>query len=121
MFLQSFFYCPTGEAAFFQVDEEVCPAFFVFLHAFSRADDLAIAIIINTDGNKDGNVLKLTSPAAFKECVIHVNIWIIPAKRTGSPFLDVRVSFLIEVADRSRRDLGSPQNYFISSSCFRIS
>lgn len=58
-----------------------------------------------------GNVLNLTSPAAFQEYAIHVNIWIIPAKRTGSPFLDVRVSFLMEVADRSGREPGSPQSF----------
>lgn len=70
-----------------------------------------VAILINPDGNKDGNVLNLASPAAFQEHTIYVNIRIIAAKRTGSPFFDVFVSFLIEVADRSGRDLGSPQSF----------
>ena len=90
------------ETAFFKVDEEVFPAFFVFFYAFCSAYDLAIAIMINTYGDKDGNVLDLATPAAFQENVIHINIWIITTKRSGAPFLDVFVSLLVEVADRSR-------------------
>ena len=92
----------TCETAFFKVDEEVFPAFFVFFHAFCSAYDLAITIMINTYGDKDGNVLDLAASAAFQKNAIHINIWIITTKRSGAPFLDVFVSLLVEVADRSR-------------------
>ena len=63
---------------------------------------MTLAIMINTYGDKDGNVPDLATPAAFQENAIHINIWIITTKMSGAPFLDVFVSLLVEVADRSR-------------------
>ena len=98
----------TRKPAFFQPYEERTPAFTILFHAFCSAKDFPTAILTDTDGNKNKNILDLAASAAFQINTIYVNIGIVPGKRTGTPGFDMLISFFVQVADGSGRILSFP-------------
>ena len=51
--------------AFLQAYKERTPDFTILFHSFRSAKDFPAAILTDTNGNENRNVLDLTSPAAF--------------------------------------------------------
>ena len=98
----------TSKPSFFQPYEERTPAFTILFHAFRSAKDLLAAILADTNGNENRNVLDLAAPAAFQVNTIYVNIWIVPGKRTGTPGFNMFISLFIQVADGSGGILSFP-------------
>ena len=58
------------------------PALTILFHAFRSTNNFTASILADTDCNQDGNILDLTTPATFQINTIHINIGIIPGKRT---------------------------------------
>ena len=65
------------ETALFQPDEEILPAFKIFLEPFSSSYDLTVSVSGHPYGDKDGNVLILFAPASFQKDPVHIYIWIV--------------------------------------------
>lgn len=99
------------ETALFQPDEKILPAFKIFLEPFSSSYDLAVSVTGHPCGDKDGNVLILFAPASFKKDSIHICVWIVILQRSVTPFFDVFIYFLVQVADRTLRYLGTPESF----------
>ena len=93
----------TSKPAFFQPYEERAPAFTILFHPFCCAKDFPTAILTDTDGNKNRNILDFAAPAAFQVNAIYVNIRIASRKRTGTPGFDMFISLFVQVTDGSRR------------------
>lgn len=91
----------------FQPYKEVFPAFVIFLHAFSGAKDFTIPFIVHTNGHEDSDILDFATPATFKVNTINVDVRVLLSKRTGTPFLDMLIRFLVEVTDSSRGNFAS--------------
>ena len=87
-------------------------AFFVFLHFFGSADDFAVTVLVDRNSSKDGYVLELAAPAALEIDAIDKDIRILVSwKWTVAPSLDVSIRFLVEVADGTRQNSGSPERF----------
>ena len=98
-----------GKAAFFEPYKESTPAVFILFHAFSGTDDLPAAVFIDTNGNKDRNILDLPTPAPFEIDTVNVDIWILSRKGACTSLLDMLISLLVEIAYCSGRYFGSPE------------
>lgn len=64
------------KAAFFEPYKKGTPAFLILFHAFGSANDLAAAVIADSDRNKNGDILDLTAPTSFQIYTIYIDIWI---------------------------------------------
>lgn len=64
----------SSQATFLKTYKEGAPALFIFFHTFSCTDDLTAAIITDTNGNKNRNVLDFTTPAVFQIDAINIEI-----------------------------------------------
>lgn len=69
----------------------------IFLHAFGGAKDFAITFIVHINVHKDSDILDYTTQATFQVNTINVDVRGLLSKRTGTPFLDVLIRFLVEV------------------------
>lgn len=56
----------TGESAFPEPYKKGSSAFFILFHTLRCTDDLPESVTADTNGNKDGDILNLTAPAAFR-------------------------------------------------------
>lgn len=83
------------------------PAFTVFFQPFRSAKDFPAAILTDTNGNEDRNVLNLAT-ATFRVDTIYVNIRIGSGEQTGMLGLDMFISLFVRVADGSREHFYSP-------------
>ena len=82
----------------------------IVLHAFSGAKDFAITFIVHTNSHEDSDILDFTTPGTFQANTINVDLRVLLNKRTGTPFLDVLIRFLVEVTDGSGRNFASPES-----------
>ena len=57
----------TGKPAFFQTYKEVFPTFGILLHAFGSADDLTGTVLVNSYGDKDTDIFKLSPQLRLRE------------------------------------------------------
>ena len=80
----------------------------VLFHTFGSTEDLAVTILINTDGNKYRYVLDLAAPTTFQVHTVNVDIGVIAGKGPTTPFVDVFVGFLIKVTGWYQRILWFP-------------
>ncbi len=63
-----------GETSFLPTYEKGTSAFFILFRAFHCTDDLAVAIIADTDGTKDKDILDFHASASFEIYIIHIDI-----------------------------------------------
>ncbi len=92
----------TLEAAFFEVLQEARPARLVLLGAFADAEDLAVAVGVDGDGNQQRHIPDFTGPRPFEHDAIEINIRVFTLDRPVPPRLDRRIYLLVEVRDRRR-------------------
>ena len=52
--------------AFFQPYKEAFPAFGILLHAFGSTDDLTVSVLVNSYGDKDADIFKLSAPVGLR-------------------------------------------------------
>ena len=98
----------TVKSAFFRPYKEAFPAFGILFHALRRTDDLAATVLVNAYGYKDTDIFKLSAPIALEVNTVHIDIWVLSGQLAVSPFLNMHIGFLIQIADRGRLTRGSP-------------
>jgi hypothetical protein len=67
-----------GQAARFQVPQEVPPALGVLLGAFADAQDLAMPLGVDADGHQHGDGADLAAPAPLQPDAVEVDVGILP-------------------------------------------
>ena len=88
------------QTAPFQPLEKTDPAGFVFFHALSSTQNLAVSVLIDRDCHQDRDIFIFSAPVSAQIDAVHIDIRILAAlQRTVPPVLDMDVSFLIQLAD----------------------
>ena len=80
------------KAAFMQPLEKANPTGLILFHTLGSAQNLAIALPIDTNGNQNAHVFELTAPVAFEVDPIHIDIRVFAAMKYAiSPVLNMDV------------------------------
>jgi hypothetical protein len=88
-----------GEPPLFEMTQEQEPAFLVFLAALAHAQDLAIPVVIDADGDQDRDVVHAVPEAHLHEQPIEVDVGKSRFNGPIAPPLDVLIDALVELAD----------------------
>ena len=67
-------------------------------HALGDADDLAVTILADADGDQDADVLHASAPGALVPHAVHEHVWVLVIQRPRAPFVDLGVHVLELVA-----------------------
>ena len=97
------------EAAFDHAPDELLSAGGILLHALRHADDLAVALAVDADGDQYADVLDRAVPGAFVPHAVHEHVRILRPQRAVAPFVDVPVHPLELVGERLGRHPVTPQ------------
>src|SRR5262249_21854198 len=92
-----------------QVAEEGQPAGRVLLAAFHHPQHLAVAIGVHPDGHQDRHVADLAAPGPFQPDAVEEDVGVPALDGAVPPLLDAGVDRLVQLADRARADLRTPQ------------
>ena len=87
----------TGKPAFFQPYKEAFPAFGILLHAFGSADDLTGTVLVNSYGDKNTDIFKLSAPVALEGNTVYIYIRVLAGQLAVAPFLNMHIGFLIQI------------------------
>ena len=79
----------TIKPAFFQPYKEAFPAFGILLHALCGTDDLTVTVLLNSYGNQDTVVFKLSAPVTFEINTVYIDIRILAGQLAVAPFLNM--------------------------------
>lgn len=94
------------QTASFQLLKEADPAGLVLLHSLSGTQNFTVTVLVDTNGDQNGNVLKLTAPVAAQIDAIQIDIRIFAAPQGAvMPIFDVNIRFLVQLADGGWRYL----------------
>lgn len=99
------------QTPFFQMAQEIGPSGLVFLDAFDDSQNLAVAMLIDSDRHKDGHVGHLTGPAALEYDPVEIHIPKALLDPLVSPSFNGLVNLLVEITDGSRTDLRAPERF----------
>ena len=97
------------QAAFDHAPEELLPAGPVLLHALRDADDLAVPLRVDSDGDQYADVLDRAAPGALVPHAVHEHVRVFVLQRPRAPRVDVPVHLLELVAQRLGRHAVAPQ------------
>ena len=86
------------QTAFDHGADELLPAGGILLHALGHADDLAMPLRVDSDGDQDADVLHASAPGAFVPHAVHEHVRILRFQRPRAPFVDLVVHLLELVA-----------------------
>jgi len=86
------------------------PAGLVFLGSFTDTEDLAVSLVIDSDCHQHRDIGYLPGPGALQNDSVQVNIGEFTLYGPITPFFDLDVDLLVEVADGSGTDLGTPES-----------
>ncbi len=95
------------QAAFDHAAKELLPAGGILPHALGDADDLAVTILADADG--DADVLHASAPGALVPHAVHEHVWVLVIQRPRAPFVDLGVHALELVAQCLGRHAVAPQ------------
>ena len=98
----------TVKSAFFQPYQDAFLAFDILLYALGSADDLTVTVRLYTDGNKNTGIFKFSSPVTLEVNTLYIHIRVLPRLFSITPFLNMYVGFVIEIADGRHRHIASP-------------
>ena len=85
------------------------PAGGILPHALGDADDLAVTILADADGDQDADVLHASAPGALVPYAVHEQVWVLVIQRPRAPFVDLGVHALELVAQCPGRHAVAPQ------------
>ena len=97
------------QSAFDHAAKELLPAGEILPHALGDADDLAVTILADADGDEDADVLHASAPGALVPHAVHEHVWVLVLQRPRAPFVDLGVHALELVAQCLGRHAVSPQ------------
>ena len=90
--------------------KEVNPTGLVLFHTLSSTQNFTISVLIDGDCNQNGHIFILSAPISAQIDAIHIDIRIAATlQRAVTPFLNVDIGFLIQLADGGGRYLAAPQ------------
>lgn len=96
-------------AAFDHAVKGPLPAGGILPHALGDADDLAVTILADADGDQDADVLHASAPGALVPHAVHEHVWVLVIQRPRAPFVDLGVHVLELVAQCPGRHAVAPQ------------
>ena len=85
------------------------PAGGILPHALGDADDLAVTILADADGDQDADVPHASAPGALVPHAVHEHVWVLVIQRPRAPFVDLGVHVLELVAQCPGRHAVAPQ------------
>lgn len=97
------------QAAFDHAAKELPPAGGILPHALGDADDLAVTILADADGDQDADVLHASAPGALVPHAVHEHVWVLVIQRPRAPFVDLGVHALELAAQCPGRHAVAPQ------------
>lgn len=95
--------------------KEIGPPATVFLVAFDHPENLAVSLATDTDGDQYRDIADLTTPGAFKDDAVEVNVGKFLCNGAIAPLFDFVVHLLVEFADRTGTHLVSQRASVMSS------
>ncbi len=73
---------------------EADPTGFVFFHTLSSAQNLTVAILIDSNRNQNSYIFVFSAPILFEVDAIHIHIRVLAAlQRTVAPGFDIDIGF----------------------------
>ena len=99
-----------AQAPGLQPREELAPALGRLRESLGRADDLAVAVVVDAHGHHHGHVLVGATPRPFEVDAVDVDVGVRPVERAVAPLLDGRERPLVQLGDGRRRHGRSPQD-----------
>lgn len=97
------------QAALDHAAKELLPAGGILPHALGDADDLAMPLRVDSDGDQDAGVLHASAPGALVPHAVHEHVWVFVIQRPRAPFVDLGVHALELVAQCLGRHAVAPQ------------
>ena len=82
------------QTAFDHASYELLPAGSVLPHALRHADDLAVALRVDADGDEDADVLHASAPGALVPHAVHEHVRVFGFQWPGAPSVDVVIHAL---------------------------
>ena len=96
-------------AAFDHAVKGPLPAGGILPHALDDADDLAVTILADADGDQDADVPHASAPGVLVPHAVHEHVWVLVTQRPRAPFVDLGVHALELVAQCPGRHAVAPQ------------
>ena len=81
------------QAAGFEVAQEVLPRGFVFLGAFTYPEHFAVTVLVDADGDEDGDVFDFAAPGAIEPQAVEVDVGVFSFYRSVAPGFDLAAIF----------------------------
>src|SRR5690606_37339683 len=97
------------QAALLQVLQKARPAGLVLLRPFHDAEDLAIALTVDTNRHQQRHIANLARPAALHHDAVQIDVRVLARDRPTAPRVDGRVDPFVEVRYCRRRYPRAPQ------------
>lgn len=88
---------------------ELLPAGGILPHALGDADDLAVTILADADGDQDADVLHASALGVLVPHAVHEHVWVLRPQRAVAPFVDLGVHPLELVGERLRGHAVAPR------------
>ena len=98
-----------SQTAFDHTADELLPAGGILPHALGDADDLAVTILADADGDQDADVLHASAPGALVPHAVHERVWVLVIQRPRAPFVDLGVHALELAAQCPGRHAAVPR------------
>lgn len=99
-----------AQPARLQPGEELPPALGRLSEALGRADDLAVAVVVDAHGYHHRHVLEGVSPGALEVYPVDVDVAVLVLERPVASLLCRLEGLLVEVRDRAGRHARAPDN-----------
>lgn len=99
------------QAAGFEVAQEVLPRGFVFLGAFTYPEHFAVTVLVDADGDEDGDVFDFAAPGALEPQAVEVDVGVFSFYRSVAPGFDLAGDLLVEFAHCRGTYPGAPKRF----------